>query len=368
MEVDLDYPLKLHDSHNDYPLAPERIMCKNNVEKLIPNLRNKKKYVLHHENLKQYMKLGLQLKKVHRGIRFEESEWLKPYIDLNTKFRAKAINKFEKDFFKLMNNSVFGKTMKNIRKRKVVKLLSDREKGKKYTAKPNFKHIKIFNEELVAVHMKKTVLTMDKPIYLGMSILDLSKTVMYEFHYEYIKPKYGDKAKLLFTDTDSLMYEIETEDFFKDISGDVKDRFDTSNFPSDHPSGIPIGCNNKMLGKFKDEAGGKIIEEFVGLRAKLYSYKMFGGKENKKCKGVKRVVVENCLPHDNFLKCLKNRKEIMAQMNVIRSYGHEVFTEKVNKVALSANDDKRYIREDGIKTYAWWHYKTSPLSLYDYID
>ena len=356
-------------------------MCKNNIEKLIPNLRYKERYVLHHENLKQYLDLGLRLTHVHRGIKFEESEWLKPYIDFNTKLRAKAINKFEKDFFKLMNNSVFGKTMENIRKRKVVKLLSDRDKAKKYTAKPNFKHINIFNEELVAAHMKKTVLSMDKPIYLGMSILDLSKTVMYNFHYEYIKPKYGNKAKLLFTDTDSLMYQLETEDFYKDISGDVNKWFDTSNFPSVHPSGIPTGCNNKLLGKFKDEAGGKIIEEFVGLRAKLYSLKMFEGKEIKKCKGVKRVVVENCLPHDNFLKCLKDREEKMVQMNVIRSYGHEVFTEEVNKVGLIANDDKRYIRKGGIKTYAWWHYKiatdfitniTSPknwsLCLYDYID
>ena len=327
------------------------------------------------------MKLGLQLKKVHRGIRFEESEWLKPYIDFNTKLRTKAENKFEENFFKLMNNSVFGKTMENIRKRKVVKLLSDRNKAKKYVAKPNFKHLNIFNEELIAVHMKKTSLTMDKPIYLGMSILDLSKTVMYDFHYNYIKPKYGDKAKLLFTDTDSLMYEIETEDFYKDISEDVKDRFDTSNYPFNHPSGIPVGCNNKMLGKFKDEAGGKIIEEFVGLRAKLYSYKMFGGKENKKCKGIKRAVVENCLPHGDFLKCLNDREEKMVQMNVIRSYEHEVFTEEVNKLALPENDDKRYLRKGGIETYAWWHYKIPTdfitniteipknwsLCLYDYI-
>ena len=357
LEVDLDYPKELHDLHNDYPLAPERIMCKNNVEKLIPNLRNKEKYVLHYENLKQYMKLGLELKRVHRGIKFEESDWLKPYIDMNTGLRAKAKNEFEKDFFKLMNNSVFDKTMENIRKRKVVKLMNNRNKAKKYVAKPNFKHLNIFNEELIAVHMKKTELTMNKPIYLGMCILDLSKTIMYDFHYNYIKQMYGDKAKLLFTDTDSLIYEIETEDFYKDISGDVKDKFDTSNYPDDHLSGIPTGCNKKMLGKFKDEVGGKIIEEFVGLRPKLYSYKMFEGEENKKCKGVKQVVVKNCLTHGEYKKCLKDGKPQLRKMNVIRSYNHEVFTEEVNKAALSANDDKRYIRKDGIETYAWWHYK-----------
>ena len=129
---------------------------------------------------------------------------------------------------------------------------------------------------------------MNKPVYLGACILDLSKTIMYDFHYNYIKPMYGDNARLLFTDTDSLMYEIETEDFYKDISEDVKNRFDTSDYPDNHPSGIPTGCNKKVLGMFKDEATGKCIKEFVGLGAKLYSYKMFEGEESKKCKGIKK--------------------------------------------------------------------------------
>ena len=150
-----------------------------------------------------------------------------------------------------MNNSVFGKTIENIRNRVDIKLVNDRDKAKKLTAKPNFKHLNIFCENLVAIHMKKTSLTMNKPIYLGMSILDLSKTVMYDFHYKYIKPKYEDKAKLLFTDTDSLMYEIETEDFYKDIIGDVKYKFDTSKYPKNHISGIPNGCNENVLGMFK---------------------------------------------------------------------------------------------------------------------
>ena len=144
---------------------------------------------------------------------------------MNTKLRTKAKNNFEKDFFKLMNNSVFGKTMENIRNRVNIELVNDRNRAKKLTSKPNFKHSNIFCEELIAIQMNKTSLTFDKPVYLGMCILDLSKTIIYEFHYKYIKPKYGDKAKLLFTDTDSLMYEIKTEDFYKDISGDVKDRY-----------------------------------------------------------------------------------------------------------------------------------------------
>ena len=357
LEVDLEYPENLHDLHNDYPFCPERVECKNGVEKLIPNLRNKTKYVIHYKNLIQCLKAGLKLKKIHRGIKFIESEWMKPYIEMNTNLRTKAKNNFEKDFFKLMNNSVFGKTMENIRNRVNVKLVNTEERLKKLSAKPNYKSCKIFNENLISVHMKKTSLTMNKPVYLGMCILDLSKTIMYDFHYNYIKPKYGAKAKLLFTDTDSFMYEIETEDFYKDISGDVKDRFDTSDYPENHPSGIPTGINKKVLGMFKDEAAGKRIKEFVGLRAKLYSFIMEDGKENKRCKGVKKQVVESSITHEDYKTCLRTGKEQLRKQNILRSYEHEVFTEEVNKIALSSIDDKRYILDDGIHTLAWGHHK-----------
>ena len=358
LEVDLEYPENLHDLNNDYPLCPEKVKCKNGVEKLIPNLRDKKKYVIHYKNLIQCLDMGLKIKHIHRGIKFVESEWMKPYIDKNTNLRAKAKNNFEKDFYKLMNNSVFGKTMENIRNRVNVKLVNTKEKLRKLVAKPNFKSCKIFNENLVSVHMKQTGLTMVKPVYLGMCILDLSKTIMYDFHYNYIKSKYGDKAKLLFSDTDSLMCEIETEDFYKDISGDVKDRFDTSDYPENHPSGIPTGINKKVLGKMKDEAAGKIIKEFVGLRAKLYSYKMYEGEEEiKKCKGIKKQVVESSISHEDYKTCLLTGKEQLRKQNILRSYNHEVYTEEVNKVALSALDDKRYILKDGIHTLAWGHYK-----------
>ena len=361
LEVDIDYPDELHDLHNDYPFCPEKVKCENGVEKLIPNLRNKRNYVIHYRALIQCLKAGMKLKKIHKGIKFVESEWLKPYIDMNTKLRAKAKNNFEKDFFKLMNNSVFGKTMENIRNRVDVKLVNTQEKLRKLVAKPNYKNQNIFSENLVSVHMKKVKLTMNKPVYLGMCILDLSKTIMNDFHYDYIKPKYGDKAKLLITDTDSLLYEIETEDFYKDISGDVKDRFDTSDYPENHPSGIPTGENKKVLGMFKDEAAGKIIKEFVGLRSKLYSFVMDEGGETKKCKGIKRNVVENSITHEDYKTCLRTGKEQLRRHNILRRYQHEVYTEEVSKVALSAQDDKRYILEDGIHTLAWGHYKIKDL-------
>ena len=131
---------------------------------------------------------------------------------------------------------------------------------------------------------------------------------MYDFHYNYIKQKYGDKAKLLFTDTDSLMYEIQTEDFYKDISADVKHKFDTSDYPPNHPSGIPSGFNKKVIGMFKDAAGGKVTDEFVGLRAKMYSYKMFEGEKSKKCKGVKKSLVKKSIAHEDYKSvCLRGK-------------------------------------------------------------
>ena len=357
LEVNLEYSHHLHKLHNDYPLAPERLLV-NKVEKLIPNLNNKEKYVVHYETLKLYESLGLKITKIHRGIKFKDSAWLKPYIELNTNLRAKGNNDFEKDFFKLMNNCVFGKTMENIRNRVDIKLVTNEKDAKKLISKPNFKHRTIFCENLVAIHMKKIKLVFNKPVYIGMCILDLSKTIMYNFHYNYIKQKYGEKAKLLFTDTDSLTYYIETKDFYKDISPDVRDKFDTSNFPKNHSSGIETGVNKKVINMFKDEAGGKQITEFVGLRAKLYSYKMDEGEEEKKCKGMKKLVVKNSISFDDYKKCLENKVKQMREMKVIRSRRHDVFSETVNKVALSANDDKRVICKDGINTLAIGHYLT----------
>ena len=351
LEVDLEYPKELHDAHNDYPLAPESLKV-GNVDKLIPNLRNKERYIVHRENLLLYTSLGMKITKIHRGIAFNESPWLKKYIDLNTNLRAKATNNFEKDFFKLMNNSVFGKTMENIRNRVDIRLITNEKEAKKLVSKPNFKHRTIFTDYLIAIHMNKTKVYYNKPIYLGLCILDISKTLMYDFHYNYMKKKYGDKASMLFTDTDSLTYEIETEDFYKDINPDINRLFDTSNFPNDHESGIKTGMNKKVPGMFKDETGGKQILEFVGLRAKLYSYRM-RETEEKRCKGVKKAVVKKTIAFSDYKKCLLDRKEMFRSMNIIRSHEHTIYSETVNKVALSCEDDKRIILEDGIHTLAY---------------
>ena len=340
-EVDLDYPESLWDLHNDYPLAPEKLQV-NQIDKLICSFLPKKHYIVHYKNLKQYLQEGMILKKVHRGIKFYQSPWMEPYIRKNTDLRIKTENAFEKDFFKLMNNAVFGKTIENIRKWQNVILVDDRKIAVKLSSKPNFERLTIFDENLVAVHMKKTELYFNKPIYVGQAILDLSKTLMFDFHYNYIKNKYGNKAELLYTDTDSLMYHIQTDDFYLDIKKDIKNKFDTSDYYEYHPSGIKIGVNKKIIGKFKDEAGGNQITDFVGLRPKLYTFKVEmkykkdkeDGKiteieaeddEKRKAKGVKECVIKKSLSFDDYKKCLITEEELMKEMNIIRIQNHMYF-------------------------------------------
>ena len=295
LEVDLEYPSELWKKHNDYPLAPERLNI-DGVEKLICHFKPRKNYVVHFVNLQQYLEMGMILTAVHRGISFNQSAWMEPYIRKNTELRKCAANSFEKDFFKLMNNSVFGKTIENIRKRQNIILVDDRAKALKLSSRPNFDRATIFDPNLAAIHMKKTEVYFNKPIYVGQAILDLSKTLMFDFHYNYIQEKFP-KANLLFTDTDSLMYHIRTDDFYKNIAHDIEDKFDTSDYLPDHKSGIMTGVNKKVIGMFKDEVAGKQITHFVGLRPKLYSFKIEECEGVKKCKGIKK-------------KCCKKRYKI----------------------------------------------------------
>ena len=358
LEVDLEYPPELHRLHNDYPLAPEKMVVREEmlsdysreildregmtigkVQKLIPNLKDKEKYVLHYRNLQLYLKLGLKLKKIHRALEFSQSKWLEPYIAFNTQKRAKAKNAFEKDFFKLMNNSVFGKTMENLRKRSNIKLVTNPEKMERLAARP------------VAVHSKQTKLLLNKPSYVGMCILDLSKLLMYDFHYNYILPKYPD-AKLLFTDTDSLCYHIKTEDTYSDFFAD-RERFDNSDYPSD--SKFYFAENKKVIGKFKDETAGVPIKEFIGLKSKMYSISLDNEKNSKKAKGVKKNVIRKGISHEDYLDVLHQSKVMHHKMKTIRSDCHQISSYEINKISLSPFDDKRYILSDGISSYAYGH-------------
>ena len=208
LEVDLEYPKELHDLHNDYPLAPERYTPKGSIcHKLCGTFNDKKEYIVHIKNLKLYLELGLKITKIHRAVKFNQSTWLKEWIDLNTNFRKVSKNDFEKDYFKLMNNAVFGKTMENVRDRIELKTAFDEEYYKKYVSKPNFNSSKILvDDKMMLMKLDRKTVKLDKPIYAGFSILDLSKCHMYNFHYNTMKPKYGDKIELMMTDTDSLVY------------------------------------------------------------------------------------------------------------------------------------------------------------------
>ena len=191
---------------------------------------------------------------------------------MNTKLRMKVKNNFEKDFFKLINNAVFGKTMENVKNHRDIKLVSTDKQRNKFASEPNYHSTKYISEDLTVMEMKKPEVKMNKPIYLGQAILDISETLMYEFWYEYIKPKYKDKARLCYMDTDSFITNIKTEDFYEDIAGDVRKWFATSNYDENDKRPLPIGINKKVLGTFKDELGGTIMSEFVALRAKTYLF------------------------------------------------------------------------------------------------
>ena len=212
LEVDVKYPKKLHDSHSNSPFLPRRMKI-DKCKKLVCNLLNKKKYVMHIKSLKQALNHGLKFKKVHRIIKFNQKAWLKPYIDMNTELRKLAKNDFEKDHFKLMNNAIFGKTMENIRKHRYIKLVATDKKRNKLVSEPNYHTMNYISKDLSIIEMNKTRVKMNKPIYLGLSILDISKILMYEFWYEYMKPKYGNDVKLCYMDTDSFVMNIKTEDF-----------------------------------------------------------------------------------------------------------------------------------------------------------
>ena len=212
--------------HENLPFLPERMKI-GKCKKLACNLYDKKDYVVHNH--------GLILKKVYRVIQFYQEAWLKPYIGMNTELRKKAKNGFEKDFFKLINNAVFGKTMENVRKHRDIKLVTTDKRRNRLVSEPYYHTTKWFSENLLATATKKTKVKMNKPICLGLSILEISKILMYEFWYDYTKPKYGDNVKLCYMDTDSFIMNIKTEDFYKDIADDVGKEFDTSNYEVDRP-------------------------------------------------------------------------------------------------------------------------------------
>ena len=299
----------------------------NKCKKLVCNLYNKKKYVAHINTLKQALNHGLKLKKSMESLN------LKPYIDMNTELRKLAKNDFEKDLFKLMNNSIFGKTMQNIRKHRDIKLVTTDRKRSKLVSEPNYHTINLISKDLSIIEMKKTKVKMNKPIYLGLSILEISKILMYEFWYDYMKPKYNNDVKLCYMDTDSFVMHIKTNDFYKDIASDVENRFDTLNYEVNTSETtahrpLPTGKNKKVIGLMKDELGGKIITEFVTLRPKTYSFLTDNGKEDKKAKGTKKCIIKKMIKFNDYKKFMLNGEIILKPQQRFISNKHDVYTEK----------------------------------------
>uniref|UniRef100_UPI0035900121 uncharacterized protein n=1 Tax=Myxine glutinosa TaxID=7769 RepID=UPI0035900121 len=285
-EVDLKYPEELHIKHKDLPFACEKESPKKewlsdyqrsfdigeSTEKLLTTLYNKKNYVLHQRNLRQYLSKGLRVEKIHRVLKFNQSHWLKGYIDFNTQRRTESKTDFEKDFYKLMNNAVFGKTMENVRKRQNIRLATSWEQASKLINRPSFTRAEVFTENFCAIHLVKESIEMDKPIYIGTSILDLSKSLMYDYFYINLKSKYKDNVSLLYMDTDSFILKINTDDVYSDMKKDIN-IYDTSNYSPE--SELFSSKNKKVIGKFKDELGGNVMSEFVGLRSKAYAIGQF---------------------------------------------------------------------------------------------
>ena len=288
LEVDVEYPKNLHKLHSDLPFLPERMKI-NKCTKLVCNVQDKENYPVHVLAMKQALNHGLKLTKVHSVIEFRQEAWLKPYINKNNDLRKDAQNDFQKDFFKLKNNSDFDKTMENVRNHRDIKLVTTDKRRSILASEPNYHSTKYISKDLLIMEMKKTEVKMNKPKYLGQAILDISKTLMYEFWYDYIKTKYGDKARLCYMDTDSFIMYVKTDDFYKDISNDVDKWFDTSNYDKNDNRLLEIGKDKKVIGKFKDELGGKIMTEFCALRAKAYAFKLDDDNEVKKAKGTKNV-------------------------------------------------------------------------------
>ena len=387
LEVDLHYPKHLHDLHSDYPLAPESLTIKKEMlsphvkeflsthklnhtkqTRLAPNLYDKEKYIVHIKNLQLYLSLGLILTKIHRGIKFQQRAWLKPYIVFNTDKRRQAISKYEKDFFKLLINAIFGKMMENVRRYRNVRMISNGRQHALYVNKPQFKRFEIISEDLVIAELIKPEVTLNKAIYCGLAILDISKHRMFDFHYNCIK-KHFPNAKLCFTDTDSLLYLLYTNNLYKELLK-IKDELDLSNYPRNHP--LYDATRRMTPGFFKDESEGIPIEQFCGLRAKCRSIKMedddqklasYGITKSKNFKsqniataGVKKAV-HNELTHERFLSVLKNNSYRNIIQRTINAKKHTLYTLENTRIGISALDIKRHILNDGITTLAYGHYQ-----------
>jgi hypothetical protein len=377
------WPNELHDLHNDYPMLPERMKVNeqtaseyneslrkklgktsSNVEKLVPHLDKRVRYTVHYRALAQAIKHGFVVTKVHRVIFFTQAPWMKDYIDHNTKLRALATNDFEKDFYKLKNNAVYGKTIENKRNHTETKIIGellpeDQSKYRKYLNDGRLRYLPKLIGGLATFSLPYKKLELDKPIIVGMSILDISKEAIYSFHYDYMMVKYGpEKCRLLMTDTDSLVYHIETENWDDDAKPDSH-LFDFSNYEKQHP--LFNTTNKKVIRKMKNEFPKDEIVEFIGLKPKMYTLRMNKSKDKLVHKGVQKNAhtnKNNRLTFADYKYAFEKEESVPVSMNSIRSFRHGLHTVSVVKDGLSPDDDKRHLR-DKVNSFAHGHWRIS---------
>jgi hypothetical protein len=382
-------PNELHDYFKDYPPCPvnetvdnaelsryqKKLLTDNNVKpgtktaKLLCNLKDKDEYHIHYRLLKLFVKLGVKVDKVYQVLRFNQSPWMKPYIEKNNAIRKEAQLKGIDSLIelaKLMNNAVYGKTMEDVEKRIDVQILqmSDvSDKFLKLSSSVRFVDYNKVSDNMVVVHLRKTKVYLNKPIYVGQAVLDISKCHMYDFYYNVLKSRYNDNMKLLYTDTDSLIIDFKTENIYKDLA-EIKDKFDMSGIKNDYGyrdllyDPVTGAKNIKVPGMFKDETNGIPIYEVVCLKAKMYSYKMVNEKNDRHAKGIKKRNIKEDLSHEKFKDVLFNKtmNETVTQYS-IQSKNHSIGLYESTKSSLTAFDDKNYILDNGYDMLPYGHYK-----------
>jgi hypothetical protein len=405
LEVDGHWPEELHDKLNAYPLGPDNVwfepspttvglmetlgVKRDKLPKLIPNLAPKTKYKVHYRALQQMLKHGFVLTRVHRALSFRQHPILKAYIDSNTAKRAAATSDFEKELYKLANNSIYGKTNENVENHITVKFAQGAKRALYYAGQPRTDAFRIFSNELTAYQQRKTVIVYNRPMIVGAAILDISKTLVYDFHYSHVQNKYGKDASLLFTDTDSLCYHIFTADIYEDMRANNA-AFDMSDyaptFRTLEGSTLTNKTNKKVIGKMKDEQAGvcgdaactrcrgptpmpHAVRAFAGLRAKMYACDLVSSKatelSKKTAKGIKRGFVDKHVKFLDYTAALFGTGDDLRQratFSTIRAVNHQVATIALTKVSLCAIDTKRFVLEDNVHTLAHghWRIKASP--------
>ena len=375
VECDLLYPPSLHKTHSAYPLCPDHVLVEESMlsptvaqmhayagtkhvpcTKLINDLTDKRHYVTHYKCLKFYLSQGMQLTKIHRIISFSQSAFMRPFIDYCNANRQNAKTEFESSLYKLLPNAVFGKTCENLRQRVNLRLVTDSRKLVRIAGKSTFKKSTIINSDLVLVESARAKILMNRPLIVGFTILEMAKLLMYRFYYEALLPKYGDKMRLLFTDTDSFILLVETPDQHADMA-DMMEWFDTSNFPIDHP--LYSTANRRKLGYFKSETGAHCPSEFCGLRSKMYSLWTPNSDDDRhtyvKAKGIPKAHVKRHVKRHQYLHVLNSWSTTRCKFRAFRSANHEVTTREFTKVCLSALDDKRYLLPDGVTSLPYGH-------------